>query len=258
MNGLEVLRRARSEGVTTPVLLLTARDELDDKVAGLDAGADDYLTKPFAFSELLARTRALLRRPPLQADDVLRLGELELDRRQRLVRLGDRTLNLSSREFALLEYLLRHPGQVLTRTQIGEGVWGLDFENDSNVVDVYIGYLRRKLAIGGAGPGDQDGPGSGVRPGRRSRLGGRRRRAEGHAAAGASSGLRRLLPGRRTMRLRLTLWYVAVLALSTGRDRRPVLRGPPDRPDGPGGQGHPGDGGDRGEDERRRLPAERS
>ena len=152
MNGLEVLRRVRAKGVLTPVLLLTARDEIDDKVAGLDAGADDYLTKPFAFSELLARTRALLRRPPLQGDDILRLGELELDRRQRLARLGGRTINLSSREFALLEYLLRHPGQVLTRTQIGEGVWGLDFEHESNVVDVYIGYLRRKLAIGGAGP----------------------------------------------------------------------------------------------------------
>lgn len=152
MNGMEVLRRVRSKGVATPVLLLTARDELDDRVAGLDAGADDYLTKPFAFSELLARTRALLRRPALQTEDVLRLGELELDGRRRVVRLGDRTINLSSREFALLEYLLRHSGQVLTRTQIGEGVWGLDFENDSNVVDVYVGYLRRKLAIGDGGP----------------------------------------------------------------------------------------------------------
>ncbi len=95
---------------------------------------------------------ALLRRPALQTDEILRLGELELDLRQRLVRLGDRTLNLSSREFALLEYLLRHAGQVLTRTQIGEGVWGLDFENDSNVVDVYVGYVRRKLTIGDGGP----------------------------------------------------------------------------------------------------------
>jgi DNA-binding response OmpR family regulator len=144
--------KARSQGVATPVLLLTARDEIDDKVAGLDAGADDYLTKPFAFSELLARTRALLRRPPLQSDEVLRLGELEIDLRRRSARLGSHTLHLSSREFALLEYLLRHPGQVLTRTQIGEGVWGLDFENESNVVDVYIGYLRRKLTAGSAGP----------------------------------------------------------------------------------------------------------
>jgi DNA-binding response OmpR family regulator len=152
MDGLEVLRRVRSGGLATPVLLLTARDEVDDKVAGLDAGADDYLTKPFAFSELLARTRALVRRPPLQTDDILRLGELELDSRRRSARLGGHPVHLSSREFALLEYLLRHPGQVLTRTQIGEGVWGLDFENDSNVVGVYVGYLRRKLALGDAGP----------------------------------------------------------------------------------------------------------
>lgn len=152
MNGLEVLRRMRSEGVTTPVLLLTARDEIDDKVSGLDAGADDYLTKPFAFSELLARTRALLRRPPLQTEDMLRLGDLELDRRRHSVRIGSRNVHLSSKEFDLLEYLLRHPGQVLTRTQLGEGVWGLDFENDSNVVDVYIGYLRRKLVVDGEGP----------------------------------------------------------------------------------------------------------
>jgi DNA-binding response OmpR family regulator len=152
LNGLDVLRRLRSAGVATPVLLLTARDEIDDRVAGLDAGADDYLTKPFAFSELLARTRALLRRPPLQLDDTLRLAELELDRRLRVVRLGSQIIHLSAREFALLEYLLRHPGQVLTRTQIGEAVWGLDFENESNVVDVYVGYLRRKLAAGSEGP----------------------------------------------------------------------------------------------------------
>ncbi len=152
MNGLEVLRRVRSAGLATPVLLLTARDEIDDRVGGLDAGADDYLTKPFAFAELLARTRALLRRPPLQADDVVRVGELELDRRSRTVRAGSLSINLSAREFALLEYLLRHPGQVLTRTQIGEAVWGLDFEHESNVVDVYIGYLRRKLPAGGGGP----------------------------------------------------------------------------------------------------------
>lgn len=152
LDGLEVLRRLRAEKVVTPVLLLTARDEIDDKVAGLDAGADDYLTKPFAFSELLARTRALLRRPPLQADDIVRLGELELDRRLRTARLGSLAVNLSSREFALLDYLLRHPGQALTRTQIGEAVWGLDFEHESNVVDVYIGYLRRKLSVAAGGP----------------------------------------------------------------------------------------------------------
>ncbi len=152
VDGLEVLRRLRARGVGTPVLLLTARDELDDKVAGLDAGADDYLTKPFAFAELLARLRALLRRPPALHDEVVSLAGLELDARRRTVRLDGRSLHLSTREFALLEYLLRHPGQVLTRTQIGEAVWGLDFENESNVVDVYIGYLRRKLAVGDGGP----------------------------------------------------------------------------------------------------------
>jgi DNA-binding response OmpR family regulator len=152
MNGLEVLRRVRAAGLTTPILLLTARDEIDDRVAGLDAGADDYLTKPFAFAELLARTRALLRRPPLQADDGVRVGELELDRRLRTVRVGSNSINLSAREFSLLDYLSRHPGQVLTRTQIGEAVWGLDFEHESNVVDVYIGYLRRKLQAGRGGP----------------------------------------------------------------------------------------------------------
>ena len=152
LNGLEVLRRLRASGITTPVLLLTARDDVEDRVAGLDAGADDYLTKPFAFAELLARVRAILRRPPLQQDDVLRAGELELDVRRRSVHAGDSELHLSAREFTLLEYLLRHPGQVLTRTQLGEAVWGLDFEHDSNVVDVYIGYLRRKLALSGAAP----------------------------------------------------------------------------------------------------------
>jgi len=152
LNGLEVLRRLRASGVTTPVLLLTARDDVEDRVAGLDAGADDYLTKPFAFAELLARVRALLRRPPLQQDDVLRAGELELDVRRRSVHAGSIELHLSAREFTLLEYLLRHPGQVLTRTQLGEAVWGLDFEHDSNVVDVYIGYLRRKLALSEAAP----------------------------------------------------------------------------------------------------------
>jgi DNA-binding response OmpR family regulator len=148
LNGLEILRRLRARGVNTPVLLLTARDEIDDRVAGLDAGADDYLTKPFAFAELLARLRALLRRPPLQGDGVLRVGDLELDPRRRVVRRGERSIHLSAREFSLLEYLMRHPGQVLTRTQIGEQVWGLDFENESNVVDVYVGYLRRKVDAG--------------------------------------------------------------------------------------------------------------
>ncbi len=145
LNGLELLRELRRRGDRTPTLLLTARDTVDDRVTGLDAGADDYLVKPFAFSELLARVRALLRRPPLQAGNVLRAGDLEMDLARREVRRAGRPVELSPREYAILEYLLRHPRQTLTRTQIGEHVWNFDFYNESNVVDVYIGYLRRKL-----------------------------------------------------------------------------------------------------------------
>ncbi|HET8628036.1 MAG TPA: response regulator transcription factor [Thermomicrobiales bacterium] len=148
LDGLRLLRAARARGLRAPVLLLTARDTVEDRVAGLDAGADDYLVKPFAFPELLARVRALLRRPPLQADPVLRVADLELDTVRREVRRAGRPIDLSPREFALLEYLLRHPGQVLTRTQIAERLWSLDRYTESNVVDVYIGYLRRKVDRG--------------------------------------------------------------------------------------------------------------
>jgi len=145
LNGLDLLRELRRRGDQTPALLLTARDTIDDRVAGLDAGADDYLVKPFAFAELLARVRALLRRPPLQAGALLRAGDLEMDVAHREVRRAGKPIQLSPREYAILEYLLRHPRQTLTRTQIGEHVWNFDFYNESNVVDVYIGYLRRKL-----------------------------------------------------------------------------------------------------------------
>ena len=145
MSGLEMLREIRELGKKTPVLLLTARDTIDDRVQGLDLGADDYLVKPFAFPELLARIRALLRRPPLQAEPVMQLGDLEMDVALRKVRRAGKPIELSQREFALLELLLRHPNQVLTRTQIIEHVWNFDFYGETKVVDVYIGYLRRKI-----------------------------------------------------------------------------------------------------------------
>jgi DNA-binding response OmpR family regulator len=148
LNGLQLVKELRQQSIKTPVLLLTARDGVDDRVKGLDVGADDYLVKPFAFPELLARIRALLRRPPLQTDTILRVGDLELDTSRREIRRAGRLIDLSPREFTLLDYLMRHPRQVLTRTQIAEHVWNFDFVSDSNVVDVYIGYLRRKIDQG--------------------------------------------------------------------------------------------------------------
>jgi heavy metal response regulator len=145
MDGLEVLEELRRRGDKTPVLMLTARDTVDDRVKGLDVGADDYLVKPFAFSELLARLRALLRRLPLQTGPVLSVGNLQMDTARREVRRDERLIELSPREYAVLELLMRHPNQVLTRAQIAEHVWNFDFYNESNVVDVYIGYLRRKI-----------------------------------------------------------------------------------------------------------------
>jgi len=163
LDGLAVLVELRRLGMRTPVLLLTARAAVEDRVAGLETGADDYLTKPFAFTELLARLRALLRRPPLQADQLLRVGDLELDPLRRSVRRGGSPVDLSPREFALLAYLMRHAGQALTRTQIAEQIWSLDYAGDTNVVDVYIGYLRRKLGLAHGGPRIQTVRGVGYR-----------------------------------------------------------------------------------------------
>jgi two-component system response regulator MprA len=148
LDGLEACRRLRSAGDRTPVLMLTARDAVDDRVAGLDAGADDYLVKPFALRELQARLRALLRRVDGPADE-LRFGDLRLEPATRDVWRGDRRLELSRTEYALLELFLRHPRQVLERSTVFEQVWGYDFGATSNVLGVYMGYLRRKTEAGG-------------------------------------------------------------------------------------------------------------
>jgi len=144
-DGLGVLRSLRERSIDTPVLVLTARDALPDRVRGLDLGADDYLTKPFAFEEFLARVRALLRRAAARRDPVLRVGDLTLDPATRAVARGRRRITLTTREHALLEYFMRNTGRVLTRPMIAEHVWGLDFDRESNIVDVYVGYLRRKI-----------------------------------------------------------------------------------------------------------------
>ncbi len=144
-DGAEVCREMRRRGRKTPVLVLTARSATDDKVRLLDLGADDYLTKPFAFAELLARIRALLRRGPVEPHTILRVADLELDPAGRKVRRGGQEIPLTSREFAVLEYLMRHRGNVVTRRMIADHVWSLDYEGGSNIVDVYINYLRRKV-----------------------------------------------------------------------------------------------------------------
>jgi DNA-binding response OmpR family regulator len=148
IDGLKLLTELRAQKIQTPVLLLTAQDTVEDRVRGLDCGADDYLVKPFAFSELLARLRALQRRPPLQFNNILQVADLTMDLAKREVRRAGRIIDLSPLEFKLLEYLIRNRNGVLSRTQIGEHVWDIDFYQNSNVVDVYIGYLRRKIDRG--------------------------------------------------------------------------------------------------------------
>lgn len=144
-SGFEVLRTLRDRRDRTPVLFLTARDSIDDRVAGLDAGADDYLIKPFAFDELLARIRVMIRRSCGQVSNVLTVADLTVNCDARTVRRGEQDISLSSKEFAILEYLIRNAGKVLSRDKIGLHVWNYDYEGGSNIVDVYIRYLRRKL-----------------------------------------------------------------------------------------------------------------
>ena len=150
LDGLGVLQQLRRENVTTPVLLLTVRATIEDKVLGLDAGADDYLTKPFAFEEFVARVRALLRRRAETAPPVLQVADLALDPARRVVSRGDKTIDLTPREFALLDYFMRNPGRVLTRTMIANRVWDYTFDAATNVIDVYVNYLRKKIDSGHA------------------------------------------------------------------------------------------------------------
>ena len=144
-DGIEVCRTLRERGLRMPILMLTARDTAEDRVRGLDSGADDYLVKPFAFAELLARLRALTRREPAALGTVLQVGDLILDTTTREASRQGMSLELTSKEYALLEYLMRHPNQVLTRTMIAEHVWNYDFDNATNVIDVHIRNLRRKI-----------------------------------------------------------------------------------------------------------------
>jgi two-component system, OmpR family, response regulator MprA len=149
IDGLEVCRRLRASGNQVPILMLTAKDSIPDRVAGLDTGADDYLVKPIELEELQARVRALLRRRNPEQTEVLRFGDLELDTGTRLAHRSTREISLSTTEYELLALFLRRPRQVLTRDVIMERVWGYDFEGESNVLEVYIGYLRSKLEAGG-------------------------------------------------------------------------------------------------------------
>lgn len=149
LSGVEICRRLRTTGDKVPIILLTAKDEVSDRVAGLDAGADDYLVKPFSIEELLARIRARLRQLQEVDTAILEFADLSLNRRTRQVYRGKRLIELTAKEFDLLEYLLMHPQQVITRDRILEQVWGYDFMGDSNIIEVYIRYLRLKLEATG-------------------------------------------------------------------------------------------------------------
>ena len=149
ISGLEICKRLRQTGDRVPIVLLTAKDEIGDRVAGLDAGADDYIVKPFSLEELLARVRAHLRRTQEDSPDVLQFSDLKLNRSTREVTRDKRQMELTAKEFDLLEYLMSHPRQVLTRDQILERVWGYDFLGDSNIIEVYVRYLRLKLEAEG-------------------------------------------------------------------------------------------------------------
>jgi heavy metal response regulator len=145
IDGLEVLSRLRKKKITTPILLLTAKDSIEDKVDGLNRGADDYLTKPFAFSELLARTRVLLRRGQNETKTILQVADLTLDLVKHKVNRGEEEIELTGKEYSLLEYFMRSPGKVLTRTMIAEHVWDYNFDTFTNVIDVYVNHLRKKI-----------------------------------------------------------------------------------------------------------------
>jgi heavy metal response regulator len=148
MNGIEVTRRLRAKAITAPILMLTAKTATEDKVAGLDSGADDYLTKPFAFAELLARVRSLLRRGSLEKSAVLSIADLELDTITHKARRGSRAIDLTAKEYALLEYFLRNKDRVLSRTIISEHIWDYNFDTGTNLIDVYISHLRNKIDSG--------------------------------------------------------------------------------------------------------------
>lgn len=148
-DGIAVCRDLRAKNINTPILMLTARDAVEDKITGLDSGADDYQIKPFAFGELLARVRALLRRRAASKTQLLQVRDLTMDTLRREARRGERRIDLTAKEYAMLEYLMRHPGMVVTRTMLEENVWDYEFDGMSNVVDVYVRRLRRKLEDGG-------------------------------------------------------------------------------------------------------------